>query len=240
MGIIVPAIIPVSKEDLTQKLAQLSGLCEEVQVDIVDGVYATPASWPHSKDATEPARMLAEGEMLPHAGQFRIEIDLMSADPESSAGTWIGLGATRLTMHAESTRFLPRFIESARSLYGHDAAFSADLLSLGLAIGTETDLALIEPYLKKIDYVQFMGVRTIGRQGEPFASGVLARIGMFRKKYPAIPVQVDGGVSLENAPKLLQAGVSRLVVGSALWKAPDVAERYRAFDELTERYGIYG
>lgn len=240
MGIIVPAIIPVSREDLEEKLAQLSGLCEEVQVDIVDGVYAKPASWPYVKDAQEASRMLTEGTMLPHVGEYKLEIDLMSADPESSIGTWIGLGATRVTVHAESTRFLPRLLESTRSLYGHDAGFSSDLLSLGLAIGTETDLALIEPYLSKIDYVQFMGVRTIGRQGEPFAPGVLSRIQMFRKKYPKIPVQVDGGVSLENAPKLLQAGVSRLVVGSALWKAPDIAERYRAFDELTQRYGLYG
>ena len=239
MGIIVPAIIPTSKEDLTEKLAQLSGLAEEVQVDIVDGVYAKPASWPYTEDAAKPARMLAEGEMLPHAGEFKLEIDLMSADPESSAGTWIGLGATRLTLHAESTRFLPRFIERARSLYGHDAGFASDLLSLGLAIGTQTDLALIEPYLSKIDYVQFMGVRTIGHQGEPFAPGVLSRIQAFRKKYPTVPVQVDGGVTLENAPKLLQAGVSRLVVGSALWKAPDLKERYRAFEQLTEQYGIY-
>lgn len=240
MGIIVPAIIPVSKEDLEQKLAQLSGLSEEVQIDIVDGVYAKPASWPYVKDTAEPSRMLAEGTMLPQAGVFKLEVDLMSVDPESSAGTWIGLGATRLTIHAESTRYLPRFIESANSLYGHDAGFATDLLSLGLAIGTETDLALIEPYLAKIDYVQFMGVRTIGRQGEPFAPGVLSRIQAFRKKHPKTPVQVDGGVTLENAPKLLQAGVSRLVVGSALWKAPDIAERYRAFNELTERYGIYG
>lgn len=240
MGIIVPAIIPVSKEDLAQKLTKLSGLCKEVQIDIVDGVYANPASWPFAADATEPARMLAEGLMLPHTGEFRLEIDLMSADPESSAGTWIGLGASRLTVHAESTRFLPRFVESVRAEYGHDTGFASDLLSLGLAIGTETDLALIEPYLSKIDYVQFMGVRTIGRQGEPFAPGVLSRISVFKKRYPKLPIQVDGGVTLENAPKLLKAGVSRLVVGSALWKAPDIAERYRAFDELTQRYGIYG
>ena len=240
MGIIVPAIIPTSKEDLEEKLAQLSGLCEEVQIDIVDGKYASPASWPYVGGASEPSRMLAEGTMLPHVGELKLEIDLMSSDPESSAGSWIGLGASRLTVHAESTRFIPRFLESAQELYGHDSDFAPDLLSLGLAIGTETDLALIEPHLTKIDYVQFMGIRTIGHQGEPFAPGVISRIRTFRKRYPKIPVQVDGGITLEVAPKLLEAGVARLVVGSALWKSPDVAAAYRAFDELTERHGIYG
>lgn len=240
MGIIIPAIIPTSKEDLAGKLSRLSGLCEEVQIDIVDGTYAKPASWPYVTDTPEPSRMLAEGEMLPGAGEMRFEIDLMSVDPESVAGVWIGLGATRLTIHAESTHFLPRFLESARSVYGHDVGFASDLLSLGLAIGTETDLALIEPFIEKIDYVQFMGVRTIGHQGEPFSSSVLARISAFRKKYPNTPVQVDGGVTLQNAPSLLSAGVSRLIVGSALWKAPDLGVAYRAFDALTEQYGIYG
>lgn len=240
MGIIVPAIIPTSRKDLEEKLSRLSGLCEEVQIDIVDGVFAGPATWPYVDDRAEPSRMLAGGGLLPRAGEFRFEIDLMSGDPESVAGVWIGLGASRLTVHSESTRFIPRFLESTNSIYGHDGDFTPGLLLLGLSIGIETDLALIEPYLKKIDYVQFMGIRKIGHQGEPFDVRVLAKIAMFRKRYPTIEIQVDGGITLENAPKLLKAGVKRLVVGSALWKAPDLASRYREFDELTQRHGIYG
>lgn len=240
MGIIVPAIIPTSRQDLEEKLSRLSGLCEEVQIDIVDGKYAGPAGWPYANDAGELQRMLKDGELLPRAGEFRLEIDLMSADPEGEAGAWIELGASRLTVHSESTRFIPRFLESTRTLYGHDAEFAPGLLSLGLAIGVETDLALIEPYLSKIEYVQFMGIRTIGHQGEPFDARVLAKISAFRKRYPAVEIQVDGGVTLQNAATLLEAGVKRLVVGSALWKAPDLATRYREFDELTERHGIYG
>jgi len=240
MGIIVPAIIPTSRQDLEEKLARLSGLCEEVQIDIVDGIFAGPASWPYVEDVSEPSRMLAEGELLSKTGEFRFEIDLMSADPESVAGTWIGLGASRVTIHSESTRFVPRFLQGTLEQYGHDTNFTPGLLSLGLSIGIETDIALIEPYLEKIDYVQFMGIRKIGHQGEPFDIRVLAKIAAFRKRYPTMETQVDGGVTLENAAKLLDAGVKRLVVGSALWKAPDLAARYREFDALTEQHGIYG
>ncbi|HEY1042206.1 MAG TPA: hypothetical protein VGE48_02185 [Candidatus Paceibacterota bacterium] len=239
MGIIVPAILPVSREDLEQKLDILDGVCEEVQVDIVDGVYASPKTWPYTRDASEPSRMLAEGEFLPKAGRFRIEIDLMSGDPESVAGTWIGLGAARLTIHAQSTRYLPRFLASTRSLYGHDKEFESDLLSLGLALGAETDLSLIEPYIDKIDYVQFMGIRTIGRQGEPFDMRTVAKVRAFRKKYPKTPVQVDGGITLKNAAELLDAGVSRLIVGSAIWRAENPLDAYRALNTLTEQHGLY-
>ncbi len=240
MGSIVPAIIPVSREDLEAKLHRFEGVCDEVQIDIVDGVFATPASWPYISDHAEPSKLLAEGSMLPGAGAFKIDIDLMSQDPESSAGTWIGLGATRITIHAESTRYLGRFLENTRTLYGHDAGFAPDLLSIGLAIGVETDLALIEKYLDRIEYIQFMGIRTIGRQGEPFDPRVIARIKAFRKKYPRIPVQVDGGVTLTNAPALLDAGVARLVVGSAIWKQENPVAAYNALNALTEQHGLYG
>lgn len=239
MGIIVPAIIPTSREDLEAKLKVLEGVCEDVQVDIVDGVYARPPSWPYNSDPAEPSRMLADGELLPHASAFRYEIDLMSRDPESSAGTWIGLGAVRLTIHAESTRYLRRFIENIRIVYGHDKDFAPDLLSIGLAIGVDTDFSLIEPYLDSIEYVQFMGVRTIGRQGAPSDPRVLSRVRAFRKKYPNMPTQVDGHVTMTNAPELLEAGVSRLVVGSAIWKTENPIESYRALEALTEAHGLY-
>lgn len=240
MGIIVPAIIPTSREHLASSLARLEGYAKEIQVDIVDGVYAKPASWPYVTDVSEPSRMLAEGEMLPNAGEFAFEIDLMCSDLESMSGTWIGLGASRLTVHAASTRYLSRFIENARTVYGHDKEFSPGLLSIGIAIGVETDIALIEPFLKDMDYVQFMGIRQIGVQGQPFEASVIAKIRSFRKKYPDMPVQVDGGVTLEVAPKLLEAGVSRLVVGSGIWKAADPLAALREFTALTEKHGIYG
>lgn len=240
MGIIVPAVIPQSKKDLEEKLAQLAGLCEEVQIDIVDGIYAGPPSWPYVRDAKEePGRMLANGEMLPYAGSFRFEIDLMSRDPESIAGTLIELGATRLTVHAESTPYLTRFLAQTRARYGHEKEFASGLLSLGIAIGAETDLALVEPFLDRIDYVQFMGIRTIGHQGEPFSASVLPRIAAFRKRHPGIEITVDGGVNAGNAAALLAAGVSRLVVGSAIWKAPDPAKALRDLTALTQVHGLY-
>ncbi len=239
MGIIVPAVIPTSLEDLRSKLTLFEGVCQEIQVDIVDGEYASPASWPYIGDHAEPSRLLAEGNMLPSAGALKIDIDLMSRDPESSAGTWIGLGATRLTIHAESTRYLGRFLENIRTIYGHDAGFAPDLLSIGLAIGADTDLALIEKYLDRVEYVQFMGIKRIGRQGEPFDPRVITRIKAFRKKYPRTPVQVDGGVTLTNAPALLDAGVARLVVGSAIWKQEDPVAAYHALNALTEQHGLY-
>lgn len=239
MSIIVPAILPASKEDLVEKLSKVCGLVDEVQVDIVDGKYASPPTWPYTTGPSELARMLATADMIPNSGQCRIEIDLMVENPESTAGAWIELGASRITVHAPTARNLPRLLENFKTVYGHDKGFDTGLLSIGVALTPGTDPEILTPYLKEIDYVQFMGIRRVGRQGEPFDTSVLRAIELFRKRHPEIPVQVDGGVSMQVAPRLLELGVSRLVIGSALWKAPDLNKALAELKELTERHGIY-
>jgi ribulose-phosphate 3-epimerase len=239
MGIIVPAILPKSHHDLDEKLARLAGIATEVQIDIVDGKFAEPATWPYAEGSKDFAVLTAGGGTLPCMEDLHIEVDLMVQDPEQSTGTWIAAGATRILAHIESTNYLPQLITDLKVKYGHSKDFAPGLLSFGLAINVGSDPALLEQYLDEVDYVQFMGIKNIGKQGQPFAPEILARIATFRKKYPKTPIQVDGGVTLATAPLLLQAGVSRLVVGSALWNAPNLKEAFAQFAELTDTHGIY-
>jgi ribulose-phosphate 3-epimerase len=239
MSVIIPAILPKSREDLDDKLAQLEGLVNAVQIDIVDGRFVSPASWPYASGTDEFAASVAAGELLPYVGQMQFEIDLMVSDPENVTGIWISAGASRVTLHAESTTYLPKAITDLEVKYGHAKGFAEGLLTMGLAINIASELSLIEPYLDSVDYVQFMGIATIGRQGEPFDPRVLRKVTAFKKKYPNIPVQVDGGVTLATAPKLLQAGVDRLIVGSGIWNAQNIADEIKEFEELIHQYGIY-
>lgn len=236
MGAIIPAILPASREDLESKLARLHGLTRSVQIDVVDGRYASPATWPYTERGTSD---LGSEGLLPYLGHFQYEFDLMVENPGLVAGAWVDHGAARLTLHAESTRDLDAVIGTLEREYGHDKGFAPDLLAIGLAVGAEADLALINPYLDRIDYVQFMGIRTIGRQGEPFDTRIVRKIVAFRKEHPDIRVQVDGGVNLSTAPILLDAGVSRLIVGSGLWKAPNLEAELAKYQQLAEEYGIY-
>lgn len=239
MATIVPAIIPTSRHDLDEKLARLVGVATEVQIDIVDGKFASPASWPYMEGGVEFAKMLAEGNTLPNTSDLHIEIDLMVADPEQVTGAWISAGATRILAHFESTTYLPKLITDLKVKYGHDKGFASSMLSFGLAINIDTNLELIEPYLSEIDYIQFMGIKRIGVQGQPFAPEVLTKIALFRAKHYEMPIQIDGGVNLESAKLLLKAGASRLVIGSALWNAPDFNAEYAKFMALTETNGLY-
>ncbi len=232
MGAIVPAILPTTREDLEGKLAMLEGLVDTVQIDIVDGKFAGSPTWPYTDESEEFARRVEEGSSLPYLGTFRYEVDLMVQNAEAVTGLWIAAGVQRLVVHAESTTVLPQIISDLQVKYGHAKDFTPDLLSFGLSIGNDTDLSTLEPYIQDIDFVQFMGIANIGMQGEPFDDRVLERVRTFRRLHPEMTIQVDGAVSLETAPKLLSAGVDRLVVGSALFKAPNLRDTLKRFKTL--------
>lgn len=232
MSILVPAVLPASRQELEDALARITQLpvVSRVQIDVVDGHFATPASWPYVAPA-ELEEMVASTHMLQETDRFEYEIDLMCLDAEREAEAWLKLGASRLTFHAESITDLPRFFTSARNRYGNFVAF-------GLALNVATDPVLIEPCLESIDYVQFMGIARIGRQGQPFDRRVLDRVRTFRAQHPDFPVQVDGGVSLENARDLVALGVSNLIVGSALLRASDPVGLIKAFEDLQSPFGV--
>jgi pentose-5-phosphate-3-epimerase len=233
MSIVTPAVLPSSREDLEGKLALLGHIpaVRRIQIDVVDGKFASPASWPYSAP-TDLRAMLDEGVMLPYLDRIEYEIDLMCLATEEAALTWLTLGASRLTFHAESTTNLPYFLQCAGTRYGREC------LSFGLALNIESDIALIESSLTHIDYVQFMGIAQIGRQGQPFDPRVFKKIEQFHKRHPEIPLQVDGGVSLAMAPRLLSIGVSTLIVGSAILRAADPEAAVATFESLQTSFGV--
>jgi ribulose-phosphate 3-epimerase len=235
MRSIVPAILPTSRLDLDAKLLKLRGLTDEVQIDIVDGRFVTPASWPYVPGSSP----LAESDSLAELGSFKFEVDLMVEGPSDDIKRWVRAGATRITVHAETALNLGKVVDDFQTSYGHDKDFVPDLLSFGLAINLATDAAILEPYLDRCDYVQFMGIAQIGKQGEPFDRRIIPKIQDFHKKYPAMPIQIDGAVSLQTAPDLLAAGASRLVVGSALWRAENVEAEFARLEEVSQTYGLY-
>ncbi len=232
MSLVVPAVLPSSRKDLDEKLSIFAAFpaVSRVQIDVVDGKFATPASWPCSAPG-ELSTMAGRGEMLPALDRIAYEIDLMCLDPEQAADAWLALGATRLTFHAESATDLPRLLASARNRYG-------SFISFGLALNIASDLALLEQGLGEIEYVQFMGIARIGRQGQPFDRRVFEKIRVFHSRHKDMPLQVDGGVSLANARQLTALGVTSLVVGSGILKASDPAAALAALEALETPFGV--
>lgn len=230
MSLVVPAVLPPTEKAFLDTLSLYSTLPQitRVQIDVVDGRFASPPSWPYTAPK-ELRDRITRGEMLPHLDRIEYEIDLMCFDAEQAAARWLALGANRLTFHAESITSLPHFLAAARMRYGH-------IVTFGLALNIASDLALIEHSLKEVAYVQFMGIASIGKQGQPFDTRVLEKVRVFHTRHPQLALQVDGGVSLDSAKKLVALGVTNLIVGSGLLRAGDPAAALAEYEKLVSPY----
>ena len=243
MSRIVPAVLPKSHKDFDDTLALFTLLPDisRVQIDVVDGKFAAPACWPYTAPH-ELRDMVEHGWMLPALERIAYEIDLMCLDADRAAEPWVALGASRLTVHAESATDLPRLLTSMREYYGCDLV-SCDLVSIGVAVNIDTDTTLLERHLDKIDYVQFMGIARIGHQGELFDTRVLDKVRAFHKRHPKVDVQIDGGVSLMHAHELAALNVSSLIAGSSILRSADLRAAYtkleEAFNHLPKGHRVY-
>ncbi len=225
---IIPAIMPDTYEDLLSKAGRVKGLVPLAQIDIMDGAFVKSKSWPYSEGGTkrEPhfVALMAQDEGMPFWEDLDYEIDLMIGEPEKHIDEWLPLGASRLIFHIESIKDMDLFWghdmwkEGARDIGGEK------VVQLGLALNPDTSLDAIHPYISKIDFVQCMGIAKIGYQSQPFDERVLTQINALRVAYPNLPISVDGGVNMDTARLLKDAGATRLVSGSAIFGAEYPAE----------------
>lgn len=224
---IIPAIMPDSYEDMKEKATRVKGLVSWAQIDVMDGLFVPSVSWPYRTDDFAPFHMMVEkGELLPYLDVVHYEIDLMTERPEDEIPKWYALGCRRFLVHFES-------IDDVDVLEHIILTYSKKGVSeVGIALGAETPVEAIEPIVHEIDCVQLMGIARIGYQGEPFDERVIDRVKHLRQIYKNGIISVDGGVSLETAPRLLHAGVDRLVSGSALFKSNDIGKTIEEFQRL--------
>ncbi|HEU4677149.1 MAG TPA: hypothetical protein VFS75_00330 [Candidatus Paceibacterota bacterium] len=208
MNHIIPAIIPESFQMLEAALSTVRGFGREAQIDVVDGAFVPARSWPFTEgDVSDLARL---------SPAFILEADLMVEAPEDAIPGFSRFGVRKMVVHAESVRDWDR-IREQRAKLG---------FSLGLSILNDSPLSLLLDRVSHIDYVQLMGIKTIGVQGEPFDERVLERICAVRAQHPDLMISVDGSVNETTLPKLIEAGADRFVVGSAIFDAPNPAEAY--------------
>ena len=237
MNLVVPAVIPTSYQDLLDKLAIFDQIpSHRVQIDMVDGVFATPTSWPYTA-GTDLHDRVAGGALLPRLDRVKYEVDLFCKDPEAIAADLLNLGIARITVHAECTDDIVGLIARMRRRVGAEANFIAALVSIGLSINVDTDIAVLVGLAGQVEYVQFMGIDTIGQQGQPFNPKVVEKVRAFHAECPGVIIQVDGGISLDNAKELVAAGASRLVIGSAILHAKDLQATVATFEALKKPYG---
>ncbi len=137
--------------------------------------------------------------------------------PEVTVLDYVHAGATHIVLHARSNGAMEAF-QKLIELREDSGAFS---VKAGLALLPTSQPEELEPFEAEFDFVQVMGIEKVGFQGEPFDKHAIYLIERMRKRYPDLIMQVDGGVSMENANALAKAGANRLIVGSGIFKQDD-------------------
>ncbi|MEK9177069.1 MAG: hypothetical protein AAB923_02115, partial [Patescibacteria group bacterium] len=154
--------------------------------------------------------MVNKRQKLPYADDFAFDLDLMVHSPENVIRDWIKLGAARVSIHIEAKH---DFAACRRA--------AGDEVELGVALVADTPLSRLEPFKGQFDYIQLMGIASIGKQAQPFDERVLERIREAKRMFPGVPIQIDGSVNADTAPRLIEAGADRLVSGSYILRAED-------------------
>lgn len=212
---IVPAIIPESFNTLKDTLNRVQSFAKSVQIDIVDGKFVPFTSWPY--DNKKGADI---NNLRPYTEKFDIEVDLMIKEPELTLHEWTNVGVRSIVIHLES-------VNDIDSIFKHHEKYN---YRLGLSILNTTPIEELLRYIDRIDYVQLMGIRDIGSQGQPFDESVLDRVRTLRSSFSDLLISIDGSVNGETLPRLKKAGANRFVSGSAILRSE---EPETAFNELT-------
>jgi ribulose-phosphate 3-epimerase len=211
--VIIPTILTKSRAEFARRLKLVEGRVDMVQVDAMDGKFVQNKTWFNAKDV---AKMDTD---------LTFELDLMVNDPLAVMTDWMKVkGLRRVFFHVESPVRIADAIREARE----------HCLEVGLAISPGTPIKRVTAHLKRIDEVLVMGNRP-GFGGQPLDSNTIDTVRAIRKLSKKIPIGFDIHVTRETIPTLVQAGVTRLCAGSAVFAAKNPRAEIRALTKIAER-----
>jgi ribulose-phosphate 3-epimerase len=140
----------------------------------------------------------------------KLDVHLMILEPERYAEAFKAAGADSLSVHIETCVHLHRNIQQIKSLD----------MQAGVAINPHTPVALLQDVLGDIDLVCMMSVNP-GFGGQKFITHTLKKIQELRRMIDdnklQVKIEIDGGVTLENAKSILDAGGDVLVAGNTVF-----------------------
>ena len=149
----------------------------------------------------------------------------MIVNPERYIAEFKEAGADILTVHEEACHHLNRTLCQIR-----EAGMKA-----GVSLNPHTPVDMLENVIEYADLVLIMSVNP-GFGGQKFIENSYRKIeqtARLRQKYnPDLIIEVDGGVNLENARRLIDCGANALVAGNALFSAPDLVSEIAKFKNL--------
>ena len=170
-------------------------------IDVMDGVFVPNISF----------GMPVIAAMKKHAKKT-MDVHLMIVNPDQYIKTFKEVGADILTVHYEACTHLHRTLQ----------AIKAEGMQAGVALNPHTPVHLLEDIIADIDLVCIMSVNP-GFGGQSFIENTYDKVKQLKaliiEKNASTKIEIDGGVTLYNAKKLIDAGADVLVAGSSVFKS---------------------
>ena len=189
-----------------------------VHVDVMDGHFVP--------NLTFGPKMVAD---LHKATALPLDVHLMIERPDDWVDRYVEAGATYVVVH----------IEAVKDVRGTLARIRKRGARAGLTLNPETPVDAVIPFLSDIDLLLVMSVHP-GFGGQKFIESALDKVRLVRRaldeRKVSAELEVDGGIKVDNAARVAEAGASVLVAGSAVFEDPEgVSAAVAKFDRVLGR-----
>lgn len=198
-SLILPSLLSADITRLGEEVENvMASGADMIHLDVMDNHYVPNLTF---------GPLILEG-LKKRFPELPVDVHLMVTPTDELAKTFATFKPQQISFHPEASNHPQRTLALIKE-YGVKA---------GLALNPATTEAWLTWCQSSLDFVLIMLVNP-GFAGQTLISDVIPKIELIRKKYPSLPIQVDGGVSLENLHLLKKAGANQFIAGSSIFKA---------------------